>query len=974
MSQQNFLSNVIRRVEKAEAATKAKSSYSTEKVIVIDKRTGEIQSKVPAISFGGNLSYYVVSNDPSTFSDPRELEVEVTDFANDRKLGLSVTYRASYEADKSSNEEKIVKALYNNNSLEAELDKKIERWVIEFSRDRIADFIDNYFDEIKKLQNYLQTKAKNEVGLRLELRISPIQTEDAPNLVFSNRDASNIAEHSGLIIEVKDIANNRRLDISIAYRASYDPLDREKVAQQLFTTGKPLKDEIDKKLKYWVNAHLRGSEGEFIDLYLERVTKLEQDLVNIARAETGIQLDLNITLNKQVKTIIIPSRENKVRVSDSDEELDLTIQTELLVIDPIKASYLDINGDIKWGEIQLVNLLMFEIKKYLQENTKVTEFYYELKDKVRNNLVNYLNKKLADKGRKISYLHLDSKIANSSPAPQELIEIQYLVECKVQNYPKLIPVENTLQMLPQDVKRYISAQSPNLPVWVESKLEKIIKPLLLAKKYIDILSEFETVSNQIRQEMGKEAESIGYKIEHIVSIPRLAHLDLKTDFEIQNKNEEFSTNAANIKVKLTTIVNARFDDFKGVEQYLDRDVNKIKEEMQKVVNAATREVLHQILPESFYMYFYSGTTGKGESVEEKLQERIATALTNRFGVVVIGVTPKTEETNIIEYLQKLIGITDNKFECTIDSTTGAESATLNGSFKIVRIEDGYWNTFQSVFLSTQQSQQRLWNELKGLNIKHSELLAEGDIQNNRVEIDRIDERIKDIENEIFGLDKIRNCIQESIATNLFGIFDSPTLQYASPEDRNAISQEMNNWASKSVRNQYGLEISLFNIRRSQTNVEKYAQRVTQAKIEATFTQSINQIEECRKQDQIKMEAQTIKIQKQLSMSSNIYDDKENRLKALRDTRTNFEITDADKEDLEVVEKKIKTLEEEIDNLAIPGDQGELIDLNLLKLKQSKPSSFLEAKKQKSLPSDINNQDSESKGNTEIKDIDDRDDW
>jgi hypothetical protein len=970
MSQENFLYNVIRKVEKTEAATRSKSSYSTEKVVIIDKRTGEIQSKVPAISFGGNLSYYVVSNDPSIFSDPRELEVEVSDFANDRKLGLLVTYRASYEADKSNNEEKIVKALYNNNSLEADLDKKIERWVIKFSRDRIADFIDNYFDEIKKLQNYLQLQAKNEVGLRLELRISPIQTQDAPNLGFNNRDASNIAEHSGLIIEVVDIASDRQLGISIAYRASYDPLDREKVAQQLFTTGKPIKDEIDKKLKSWVNDRLRGSEGEFIDLYLERVTTLRQDLVNIAKAETGIQLDLNISLNKQVETIIIPSSEITVRVSDSDEALDLTIQTELLVLDRIKA----ISHSNKWGTIQLTNLLKAEIKNYLQLHIKISDFYYELKDKVRNVLVDYLNQKLADKGRTIGYLYLESKVANSSPAPKELVEIQHIVKCTVQNYSKLIPVENTLQMLPQDVRRYISAQSPNLQAWVESKLEKIVKPLLLSKKYIEILSDFQTVSDAIRDEMGKAAESIGYKIQHIVSIPRLTHLDLKKDFEIESKNEEFSTNTSSIKVKLTTTVNAKFDSFNQIEQYLDRGVDEIIEEMQKVVNTKTREVLRQILPERFYMHFYYADKTEGrESVEKELQEAITTALEERFGVKVNTVVPIPEETYIIEYLQRLTGMI-GKFECEINSTSGSELVKFKGEFKIEGIGEGSWYRFQTVFLSRQQSQQRSWQELDILNADHLKLISLGDVQDSRSEIDRINQRIIAIENDIFGLDGIQGCIQESLESNLFGIFDTLALQYTSPKDKYAIDKEINQWAVTSVTEQYGLQIKLLNIKRTQSTQEKYQQELTQKKLTANYEQSLQQIEESKKQNQQKLEARTTKIAKQLKMSSSIYDDKEAQLNELYKKRNQLKLIGFEDEDskreLKYVEEEIKTLQAEVIDPSTEEDMDDVIDLNSLKPQQSKRSSFLEAKEehQKSMLPE-NNQDSLSKSDRRIENHD-----
>jgi len=846
MNQRNFLSNIIRKVERAEAAEMAntKTNNSTKKVVVIDKRTQKVHYKIPVISFGSDLEYYIVNNDSSVLSERRTLPIEVADFSNNRTLDISVNYRASYSADKNNNEGKVAKAFQSDNSPETELEQKIRKWVIEFTRDCIADFIDNYSEKVRTLTQYLQ---------------------------------------------------------------------------------------------------------------------------NTAREEIGIQLDLNISL-AELEPIKIRPSEITVHVSDSDEALDLTIETELSVADQIKA----ISHSNKWGTIELTKLLKDEIKLYLQEHTKITEFYYELKDKVRNALVDYLNQKLADKGWRILFLNLSSKVVISSPAPKELIEIKHIVECRVQNHSRLIPVENTLQMLAQDVRRYISAQQPNLQAWSESKLEKIVKPLLLSKNYLDILSDFRTVSDEIRYEMGKAAESIGYKIQHIVSIPRLPHFDLKSDFEIENKNEEFSTNTASIKVKLTTTVNARFDNFNQIEHYLDRGVDEIIEEMRKVVNTKTREVLRQIDPESFYMYFYADAT-EAKSVEKKLQDEITEALKKRFGVNVITVVPIPEETYIIEYLQRLMGMI-GKFECEIPSNSGAEPVKLEGQFKVETIGERSWYKFQSVFLSKQQSQQRSRRELEQLNKQHSDLMRLGDEQENRFEIDQINQRINAIENDIFGLDEIRHCIQESLISNLFGIFDSPDLQYTSRQVKSEIDEAVNKWAYESVIDQYGLKISLKNIKRSQTDREKYQQQLTQKTLEVNYEQSIKQIEESKNQSQQKLEARTTKIEKQLNMSKNIYEDKDAQLQELYKQRRQLKlIGDEDsKQELKYIEEEIRNLESEIIDLSREESIDEPINLNLLKPQPSKPSSFLEAKQQnqKNLPPSQNNQDSQPNGDKDIKNYDD----
>ena len=61
----------------------------------------------------------------------------------------------------------------------------------------------------------------------------------------------------------------------------------------------------------------------------------------------------------------------------------------------------------------------------------------------------------------------------------------------------------------------------------------------------------------IRQAMQAEAESIGYVVQHIVSITKQEHSKLLENLEI-NDQSEFSTNATGVKVNLTTAVNLKF--------------------------------------------------------------------------------------------------------------------------------------------------------------------------------------------------------------------------------------------------------------------------------------------------------------------------------------------------------------------------------------------------------------------------------
>src|SRR4028118_303365 len=164
------LDRVIRKVEKAEASAKNKANSPTEIVKSIDKQKKELLATIPFFS-GQNIVYYLVSNtnDASNVAERKDLLIEVTDFAKDRKLRLSVAYRASCPP---GNEQQVALALCGDDSSGDELDKKIKRWLAELTAERAAEFIDNYYSQVESLQASLKEIARKEVGLKLDFRLS----------------------------------------------------------------------------------------------------------------------------------------------------------------------------------------------------------------------------------------------------------------------------------------------------------------------------------------------------------------------------------------------------------------------------------------------------------------------------------------------------------------------------------------------------------------------------------------------------------------------------------------------------------------------------------------------------------------------------------------------------------------------------------------------------------------------------------
>lgn len=817
--------------------------------------------------------------------------------------------------------------------------------------------LDKVIRKIERTEVFAKSKTKSSIEKIVVINkqkrkyLDKIPFIDGKNIVYylvcNSNDASNVAKHTILDpVNVTDFANNRELPISVAYRANCPSGKEEEVALALCSDDFP-SDELEKKVKKWIAELTDEKASIYIDDFFNQVENLQTSLKKKAEHEVGLNIHFRISLwdEKDLESVDIGPTEITVYVSDSDVKLDLKLETKLIVDNPVKALSSQKSGWL----ISLVKVTKEEIKRYLLEKVSIAQFYYELKDKVKNELIKHLDRVLHDRGRRVEFLYLNSKTISASPIPKELVEIRCTVDCKVQKYTGLVLVENILQMLPKDVRRYISAQSPNLEPWVQSKLERIVKPLLLDKKYADILCDFSKESDQIRKKMQLEAESIGYEVKHIVSLPKQKHSELLENLEINNdeKPKEFSTSATGVKVKLNTAVNLKFKSLEKIEDYLNQTVDEIKNLVQEAVNSSTRENIRTIDPERFYMRFYEPTAGE-ISVEQQLKDVITKVLEERFGAIVIRVVPIPEQTDIIDYLQRLMGMVGS-FNCEVLSLTGGEAVKLLGEFKILGIEQGSWYIFQSAFQSMRESQQELLKELKALKNQYSKVVSSGDIEYNREELDEVSQRIRAIENEVFGMDNIKRSIEKSVNAKLTTI-DSEILKYTDNKFLSTMENFVNQLARESVIKQYGLEIEITNFYRTRTEGEKYLfnakTQLERAKIDEALAQ---------------VEARTQQRQNQLEMSSRRNKAKSYELNKLYEERARLIAdTNVDPDELDYLNEKIDHLEKEILSPSLE-DAGSA--LNILEPKRDREKNSLRFKEQVGLLPNIKNLDSDSSNDT-----------
>lgn len=163
------LDNVIRRISESEASKITASG--TQKVVIIDVKKKKVLPKKPFF-FGGDLQYFLVSNENDVSHIARsDRRFAIDNFATNRKIGVLVEYQVTCPP---GNEQMAALALCDANTPSAALEGKIMGWLKEYSNTKFTfdEFTSNYDREFNNLRVYAETKAKQEIGLNLNLRLS----------------------------------------------------------------------------------------------------------------------------------------------------------------------------------------------------------------------------------------------------------------------------------------------------------------------------------------------------------------------------------------------------------------------------------------------------------------------------------------------------------------------------------------------------------------------------------------------------------------------------------------------------------------------------------------------------------------------------------------------------------------------------------------------------------------------------------
>jgi hypothetical protein len=281
MNQLRSLDKIIKEVD-----ANYQPRNSAEQIVIVDKRKKSIIPKKSLFTglFGSNnLAFYLVgtAKDDLNVAVCQNLSYTVLDFASNTKLDILIDYRARCTPN---NAEKLALALYSDETPIDGLDRKILSWVTEIIGSKALQFIENFATEVKSLENKLQNKAKEDIGLTLELRIHT-QSQDVLQQAYIKRI---IAEN-----KLKPFAPS-----PISFDVKVSDYDDDLVLQTTII----LEVDEDRKNEAAVNY---GRESLLINIIKDEIKKYFLHNVSLQDAYDKLQTTISDAIKKQLNQILV---------------------------------------------------------------------------------------------------------------------------------------------------------------------------------------------------------------------------------------------------------------------------------------------------------------------------------------------------------------------------------------------------------------------------------------------------------------------------------------------------------------------------------------------------------------------------------------------------------------------------------------------------------------------------------------------
>ena len=491
---------------------------------------------------------------------------------------------------------------------------------------------------------------------------------------------------------VKYREGSEEVVFAVEYKGGCAPGCESQLAQFFHrTTGsdKPIADGLGQWLIEFFTTN-----GYPIDQFYAKRKTAARDLTAKAQSEFGLALTITLEVEnfKKPETVDIGPLVLSSRLLDCDDEEKLSIKAELAA-DPQNMLRAMLNQ-----KTSPTDVFKKGVRQYLANHVTLETYYNDLNsDRVKQRLGDHLDSLLEPFGRRIAFISLKPE-GGAKPPPHNG---ETTIEYKHHESTEPIKLKISILMTPQDATRYRAKGSPALPGWLQQNLEEVVRRALFGFSYVNLLLDFSPAKEKIIKEMDRRADSIGYKIEQLMTMISVEPNIWLKGFDVEIKNTEskpsaamFATSVAGVYVGLEVHLTAKIKDLRSIARYLTTDLpQKVKQEVFQLV----QKTLHATDPQQFYKHYREADKKRpgGGAFEHELRGKICFLLESEFNAEIIQLVLKPTDTDLTEKLFE-VARSSHDFIATgeIGATPGAPKISVHGSFTVESVSSDGWEKFR----------------------------------------------------------------------------------------------------------------------------------------------------------------------------------------------------------------------------------------------------------------------------------------
>jgi len=478
--------------------------------------------------------------------------------------------------------------------------------------------------------------------------------------VSNNNDNRNYAENIQNI-KIDDFDTGMNILITLQYRLTCPAGKEAEVTEFLGKDDTPertLTDFIDMFAHQFYNDRIDG----FVENLEENLKDLVRSLDSEITAVSGLKCVSKASL-KNADNVKDIQQTNHIKVVPKDMERWIPIKVDyILRVHNRNVAALHMNNDTDINKVK--EEVAEAMVKYIGENITAHQLFFHFMNKEKElvELTEVLNRLLAPYGRRIQ---LGKMVA-------ENVYLKRFDEVEVEN--KRIPIDrntetivikNRLQFELEDAGKYLESRMPSLKEWASNELNNLFAVKVFDWEYIDFLVNFEKLKSELELSMREKAAMIGYRINQIISEPKLeenAFLRMDTHmFEYQKLSTADSGITADFNVTVTFMLN----DKEAFRELLKYDDNA-KESLRKMFEVELKKVLSYESPERIFLQYYNEQfQGKGESLKNYLENQVKQHLVGKLNATIQDIHIVPVDNGILKPLYEVRGQSRNiEFELT----------------------------------------------------------------------------------------------------------------------------------------------------------------------------------------------------------------------------------------------------------------------------------------------------------------------